>query len=174
MKKNIILSAALTLVCLCNLSAQENQESATANATVTRNFEKKFTGATNIKWSNHEKGVSLAQFQMGSEVWLAYFSHEGTLITSGRKVKSPDALPIKVKESLDKIQTKYESKFGSLDLGGIYEMTNDNGTQYFVPLENGQLSMMVSFSGDGAYDVRRKETHISPISTDKSVIAKKN
>src|SRR5262245_39015492 len=135
MKKNIILSAALSLICLCSLSAQENQESATVNASVTRSFEKKFAGATNIKWSNHDKGVSLARFQMGEEVWLAYFSREGTLITSGRKIKSPDALPIKVKESLDKVETRYESKFGSLDHGGIYEMVSDNGTEYYVPLE---------------------------------------
>jgi hypothetical protein len=172
MKKNIILSAALSLICLCSLSAQD--ESATVNANVTRNFEKKFAGATNIKWSTHDLGVSLARFQMGEQIWLAYFAREGTLITSGRKIKSPDALPIKVKESLNRVQTRYESKFGSLDLGGIYEMISENGTEYFVPLENSQLSMMVAFSDGGGFDIRRKETHTTPIPRDKSVIAKKN
>ena len=173
MKKNIILSAALSLACLCTLWAQE--ENATVNANVTRNFEKKFAGATSVKWSTHEMGVTLARFHMGEEIWLAYFAPEGALLTSGRKIKSPDALPIKVKEALNKVQTRYEAKFGSLDLGGIYEMISaDNGTEYFVPLENGQLSMMVAFSGGGGFDIRRKEVHESPIGTDKSVIAKKN
>jgi len=170
MKKNIILSAALFILCLSNLSAQD----ATVNARVTKSFEEKFIGASNIKWSTHEKGVALAKFRMGDETWLAYFNSEGSLITSGRKIKSADALPLKVKASLEAVETRYESKFGPLDQGGIYEMTGEYSTEYFVPLQNGQLAMMVSFTDDGGYAIRKKDKIASPIGADKSVIAKKN
>jgi hypothetical protein len=53
-------------------------------------------------------------------------------------------------------------------------MTSDTGTEYFVPLENGQLTMMVAFSDDGGFDIRRKQIIDSPVSPGKSVIAKKN
>ena len=170
MKKNIILSAALTIICL-NLFAQEN---ATVNAYVTRNFEKEFSGATNVAWSNHGKGISLAQFRLDDESWVAYFNRQGDLITSGRKIKSSDRLPYKVKESLGTMEDKFEAKYGPLDHGAIFEMISAGGTEYFVPLENGQVALMISFTDAGSSKLERKEIRESAVTTPKSVIAKKD
>jgi hypothetical protein len=171
MKKNIIIAAVLMLICLNNLSAQESTQ---VKASVARNFEEKFLGASNVRWTAEPKGISLAQFRIENDAWVAYFSPEGNLITSGRKIKSSDQLPIKVKEALNNVESKYESKFGSFQYGGIYEMTSDNGTQYFVPLESQKLSMMVSITDGGSSNILRKDHHDLPNTPDPTAIAKKN
>src|SRR6187549_3104627 len=97
MKKNIILAVALAVICLTNLFAQEN---AKIKANVIQSFEKKFAGASNVKWESQPKEISLVQFRFEDESWVAYYNNEGSLITSGRMIKEVDTLPIKVKESL--------------------------------------------------------------------------
>lgn len=171
MKKNIIIAAALGLICLNNVFAQE---SAQVNASVAKNFASKFAGASNVSWEPKAKGISLVKFHLQNESWIAYYSNEGDLITSGRKVMSPNLLPIKVKEALKDVQSKYESKFGNFLFGSIFELTSDKGTEYYIPLENAQLSMLVSIDNTGYSDIRSKVRHTSPIEIDKSVIAKKN
>src|SRR6187549_2162034 len=89
MKKNIILAVALAVICLNNMFAQENEK---INASVIRNFERKFAGASNVKWQSQPKGISLTQFRFENETWVAYYNAEGQLITSGRMIKSADTL----------------------------------------------------------------------------------
>ena len=171
MKKHIIIAAVLSLICLNNLFAQEK---APVNATVIRSFESEFSEASNLRWEPQQRGILLAKFRFENESWIAYYSREGTLITSGRKVESPNLLPIKVKNALENVQDKYEQKYGTFARGTVFEMTTDNGTEYFIPLENVRMSVLVSINDSGISTVERKEKHSSPIATNGSAIAKKN
>ena len=170
MKTNVIIAAVLMLIC-ANLSAQE---SAQVNTIVAGNFETKFPGASTVRWQSQPKGISLAHFFVGNETWVAYYSAEGDLITSGKKIKVTNQLPIKVKESLKNVQTQYEGKFGALLFGSIFEMTNNAGTEYYIPMENNQLSLMLSIDSNGSVCIRKKERHVSPAKIEPVVIAKKN
>ena len=172
MKKNIILSAAFVLLCLTNLFAQDGT---TVNLAVSKSFEKKFSGATELSWEPQIHGISLARFHYNNEVWVAYFGPEGNVITSGRRVKSADTLPLKVRESLEKMQTKYESKYGVFALGNIFEMVNENGsTVYYVPLQSTVASMMISINYDGYATIQKKDVHPTGAQPNQSAIAKKN
>ena len=171
MKKNIILAVALAVICLTNLFAQEN---AKIKANVIRSFEKKFAGASNVIWQSQPKGISLTQFRFENETWVAYYNAEGQLITSGRMIKSADTLPIKVKESLQTAQEKYQAKYGTLTYSLIYEMTSDKGTEYYIPMANSQVSLLVSFDDSGSSDIRSKVKSELPVMQDKSAIAKRN
>jgi hypothetical protein len=171
MKKNIILAVALAVICLNNLFAQEN---AKIQASVIQNFDKKFAGAANVKWEPQAKGISLAQFRFENETWVAYYNKEGQLITSGRMIKSTDTLPIKVKESLKNAKDKYQEKFGTLTYSLVYEMTTDKGTEYYIPMANAQVSLLVSLDDAGSSSLRKKAKSNLTVTQDASVIAKGN
>jgi hypothetical protein len=171
MKKNIILAVTLAVICLTNLFAQEN---AKVKASVIQGFEKKFAGASNVKWESQPKEISLVQFRFENESWIAYYSKEGSLITSGRVIKAVDTLPIKVKESLQMAQDKYQSKYGTLAISVVYEMTNDKGTEYYIPMANSQVSLLVSLDESGFSSIRNKSKSNLTIGEDKTAIAKRN
>jgi hypothetical protein len=172
MKKNIILLAAFVLLCLTNLLAQKGSP---INSDVSKSFENKFAGATELSWEPQLRGITLARFRYKGETWVAYFDREGSIITSGRKVKSADTLPVKVRESLEKVQSKYEGKYGAFALGSIFEMINENGaTVYFVPMQNAGASMMLSIGYDGYATIQKKDIHSISVQPNPPVIAKKN
>lgn len=171
MKKNIILAVTLAVICL-NLGFA--QEKANVNAAVIRSFEKKFAGASNVKWESQPKQISFAQFRFENETWLAYYTVEGNLISSGRLLKSINSLPIKVKESLQTLQDDSQAKYGNLVYSLVYEMTTDHSTEYFIPMESQQASLLVSFTEQGASSIRRKVKHDATMVVDKAVIAKRN
>jgi hypothetical protein len=172
MKKNILLALALSVICLHNLIAQT---ATNLRASVARSFKSDFSGATNVKVQSVPQRITLIQFNLNEGSWLAYYDEDGNLITSGRKIKTGERLPLIVQESLDGIRAKYEKKFGVLAVGSPYEMTKGNTTEYYVPMQNAQIDMLVSIDGHGESLVHNK--HINKPTTpetDKSVIAKKN
>jgi len=171
MKKNIVLAIVLSVICLHNLMAQQN---AIENASVARAFEADFSGAENVQAEPEQKNVTLIKFLYKEAFWLAYYTRDGRLISSGRKIKSLDQLPVNVKKSLDALQGEYERKYGSLAVGAPFEMVSDAGTTYFVPLQNTALSMFISIDGSGSTSIRSKQVRDSIVIPEKSVIAKKN
>jgi len=171
MKKNIALAIVFLVICLHNLMAQE---SATLNASVARAFETDFSGATNVQVEPEQKSVTLIKFLYQDSFWLAYYTKDGRLISSGRKIKSHEQLPVNVKKSLDELQGEYEKKFGSLAVGAPFEMISDGSTSYFVPLQNNSLSLFISIDGYGSASIRSKQVRDAIVIPDKSVIAKKN
>ena len=171
MKKNILLTLAMAVICLHNLLAQDSKN---LSAAVARSFANDFSGASNVKSESLPKGITLVQFNLDQRFWLAYYNEAGSLITSGRRVKVGDKLPVRVEESLDRLRAKYEQKYGTLAVGAPFEMTKGSVTEYFVPMKNAQIDMLVSIDSFGSSIVQNKQIHKSPIEPEKSVIAKKN
>lgn len=169
MKKNIIIGAALFIISLSNLAAQESP----ANASATQSFEKSFTGASNPKWTRCEKKISLVQFHYMNKPWLAYFDHAGKLITSGRRV-SIHELPVIVQGGMLSIKERSEKKYGALTLGLIYEMVTDRVTEYYVPLANTKIRLMIAVQTNGATVIKSKKTLSEDPKSPKDVIARKD
>jgi hypothetical protein len=171
MKNNLLLALALSVICLHNLIAQT---STSMRASVARSFQSDFAGATDVKVQSVPKRITLIRFNLNEGSWLAYYDVDGNLLTSGRRIKADERLPLIVQESLDGIREKYERKFGTIAVGSPYEMTKGKATVYYVPMQNAQIDMLVSIDGFGESLVYNKRITKPTIEPDKSVLAKKN
>ena len=152
MKNNMIIGALLFVVSLSNSVAQNG---VAVNTSVSRSFEKNFSGASNLNWTACGKDISLAQFRFEDKPWVAYFDETGTLITSGRKL-SPHELPSKVNERMRDFKSKAEKKHGAFTIGSIYEMSTNRLIEYYVYLTNDKISMMIAVESNGAVSIKRK------------------
>lgn len=172
MKNNIFLGAALTIISLTNLAAQDSIQ---LNTNVSRSFKETFQGAEKIRWASLRKGITKAQFYHDGNSCVAYFDEEGALITSGRKIRSVKDLPIKVQTGLTVKKNQMEKKLGALSISHIFEMIKADMTTYYVSLYNNRADIFLSVNTSG-FAVVEKKTIKKRDKTEgpKDVIAKKN
>ena len=171
MKKNIILGITLMLLSLQQLAAQQN---APLNASVSKSFEKSFEGAKNVYWTKLAKNITQAQFAYNGSSWLAYFDATGNIITSGRRIKNADELPLKVQDGLEQARRRVAKKGGSPEIFLMYEMLQDGLTHYLVSLQNETTISTFSISQDGTASLKGKRPGTMATEQPKNVIAKKN
>jgi hypothetical protein len=170
MKNNIIIGAALFIISLSNSVAQNDPA---ANASASQGFEKTFKGALNVKWTACEKKISLVQFKFMDKAWLAYFDHTGKLLTSGRRVSIPE-LPVIVQTGMYSTKERFEKKNGALTLGLIYEMVTDGVTEYYVPLKNTKIFLMIAVRTDGAVVIKSRKKSSEQSKSPQDIIARKD
>jgi hypothetical protein len=144
------------------------------NASVSKSFEKSFEGAKNVYWTSLAKNITQAQFSYKGSSWLAYFDATGNIITSGRRIKDVDELPLKVQDGLEQARRRMEKKGGSPEIFLVYEMIKDGLTHYLVSLQNESTLFTFSISQDGAASLKGKRPRTMATEQPKNVIAKKN
>ena len=152
MKNNMIIGAILFIISLSNSAAQDG---ASVRASVAQSFEKNFSGATNLRWTFYQQNVSLARFNYSDRACLAYFDRKGAIISSGRKV-SVQELPIDVNYGMTSAKERHEKKYGELTVGIIYEMVTDAKKEFFIPLVNEKIHLLISVATDGTVILKRK------------------
>ena len=154
MKKNIILAAVFMAFAL-NLFAQNGSN---VKPSVYGAFQKSFSGASNVTFTALTDRITKAQFYHDGHPWLAYFDDKGNVITSGRRIKNLEMLPLKVKSGLHHQKKRMEKKFGDLAIALVYEMISDQGTtRYYSTLENSIIKITLSVCTDGACIIEKKE-----------------
>jgi hypothetical protein len=166
MKNKIIIGAVLFILSLTNSVAQEG-----ANASVTQSFEKNFKGAGNLRWAACEGKITLARFNYQNTPWLAYFDKTGKLITSGRKVEVLD-LPLVVKNGMYTAKERSEQKYGAVTIGRIHEMVTEGLTEYYVPLHNTKIHLMIAVRTDGGIVIKSRKKVFENPKSPKDVIAR--
>lgn len=169
MKKNIILAAFMLTLNILN--AQDN---AKVRASVSEQFKNLFANAKNVQWTNLGKEITQAQFSYNGGSWVAYFDQAGDLITSGRRIKKVEDLPLKVQSGFQRAKGQMEKKGQTSELVIIYEMINGDETSYFVTMRNdGSISTYsIALNGDTSLKLKRPRAHepVAPV----DAIAKKN
>jgi len=151
--KTLILIAAFAVVSFCALHAQDIVQVSTP---VAQALQRNFTGASQIRWEKTGP-LFLAKFQYNNGYWLAYFTDQGDLAASGRKIASIDQLPVAVQRGFTQLQRKQERKHGSFQIGSPYELVLENGgTQYFLPIENSRITIMATSDASGNTAIRTK------------------
>jgi hypothetical protein len=171
MKKNIILGVAFMIMSLHQLAAQD---SAQVSPSVSKRFEATFEGAKNVQWEFLPKKVTQARFVYQGSGWLAYFDQEGKLLTSGRRIKSTDDLPLNVQSGLRRAKSRFEKKSGAAQLGLIYEMVQNDITRYYITMESSAIRALFSVNTDGTAMMESKSAITKEPATPKDAIAKKN
>lgn len=141
-----MLAAVIVTVGYTNLKAQKG-----VSSTVAANFSREFKDASNVRWTKI-KQVSLARFDHQGEFCLAYFDAEGQLILNGRKI-SEDNLPLAVKKETARIRKAAEKSQDILAIAEVYELSDPNGTRYFINLSSESLSMSIMAYGNGQSEI---------------------
>ena len=173
MKNPILLLAAIAVTAL-NLFAQNDKA---INARVSEQFKEAFPGARSVAWTSMDNKISKVHFVHDGHIRLAFFDSKGTLISSGRKLKSMESLPMQICASLEQKKARLEKKHGPLVLAYTYEMITDGITKYYSTLGNAQLVAVLSVAPNGYCTVERKDRRpeIQTIhQATPDIIAKKN
>ena len=171
MKKNIFFGVAFIMIAL-NLAAQDQ---ANVSAAVSKAFTETFPRGERIVWTPLKKGVTQAQFVNGGCPWIAYFDEHADIISSGRRIKSIDLLPLKIQSGLLSQKSKLEKKFGELTIFSVYELLTADATNYFATLQNTVAQFVVSVS-TGGYSTVMSEQRLNTkaVVAPKDAIAKKD
>lgn len=170
MKKTlIILLILITASTASQLRAQDvgKISPATLNA-----FNTAFRGVEEVKWEM-VKDIYLARFRYQGDVWIAYLSPDGKLLSSGRKVKTSQDLPIIVRDEIASLSESMQKKYEQVAVANLFEMVTDGSTEYFLAFENGSHTLLYSISTAGASTLRNKVRKTTPMSAPKTVIASK-
>src|SRR5215831_7134388 len=93
-----------------------------------RVFAKQFAGAQYVKWNTMEDGYLRVTFVLNGIGAESFFNEDGELLGTVRNLFY-NQLPLLVMQSVD-------SKFAGSSILEVKEITNDDGTNYKVILEN--------------------------------------
>ena len=149
MKKMIMLAAVIVTA---GLSAQAQK--AKVSERVTERFNQEFSQASEITWTK-VGGLFLSRFYDNQDYCLAYFDADGKMLLSGKQI-SFDHAPTAVKKATQRIRNASEKTDDLLRVAGIYELTGDEGTSYFINLDSESLNMSLIAYGDGSSKVLSK------------------
>lgn len=143
MKKTIIvLSFFLTATIALASSGDERND----NEQLNKAFQKEFAGAQLLHWAN-AGDFKKATFLLGGRRAEAYFTILGEVVGSIRDLFF-DQLPLNVMKSVD-------SRFAAAIVQDVKEISNQEGTQYKLTLEQGKKKYRVTVNASGEITERK-------------------
>lgn len=129
--KRLVLTLTIALS-LISLNSFAND--AEVNPAALQSFNSSFKKATEVNWTvsnNYYK----ANFALDGQYVAAYYDEEGKMIALTRNISSLQ-LPITLQANLKK---NYEDFW----ISDLFEMTNDEGTSYYVTIENADSKIIL-------------------------------
>jgi len=140
--KKIIITLAIAVSSLAVFAGEGN-----VSAEVLKAFNKEFTTAQDVKWAtttNYYKATFIFTDQHVS----AFYSFDGELLRITRNISSLD-LPVK-------LQAKLKKNFSSYWISDLVEISNNDGTHYYITLENADTKMIMQSNGDASWNGFKK------------------
>ena len=130
MKRLVLtLTIALSLISLSSFATDTK-----VNPAALKSFNNSFKNATEVNWTVGNDFYK-ASFTLSGQYVSAYYNAEGKMLALTRNISSTQ-LPIALQANMKK---NYEG-FWITDL---FEMTNEDGTSYYVTLENADTSVIL-------------------------------
>ena len=114
---------------------------------IVKNFEKTFTTATNVEWTI-TPNLYKARFEMNGQVVTAYYSTSGRQLGVTRNITSHQ-LPLT-------LQTAMKKEYANHWITDLFELTNDEGTTYYVTLENADTKTIMQSQSTHSWSVYQK------------------
>ncbi len=137
--KKIFLSLSLSLLCLLAISAAANDPSPISKE-VQDAFKKEFPAAQLLNW-NSVGEFQQATFLLDGHRAQAYFSEDARLLGIIRSLFFSQ-LPLAAMTAIDK-------RYSEADVMEVYEITNDEGTNYNITLESLGKKFKVKVDANG-------------------------
>jgi len=137
MKRSIIVFSAILIVITATAFVGAKPGGNPAEAT----FQKEFSGATNVKWTEGKDVISVS-FVLSDSRIIAYFTNEGDLLGTERNVLF-NQLPLAVVREIN-------NRYGNAPISDIVEYTSGMDTFYgmYVDTPTKHLKLKISSEGD--------------------------
>jgi hypothetical protein len=132
--KLLMISIALFLSTFSTSAFAKDGE---VSPVVLQSFQSQFTTATQVDWSV-SKNFYKAQFVLNNQHVVAFYNNEGTLIGLTRNITSVQ-LPVSLQADLKKDYDQYW-------ISDLFELNNEEGTSYYVTLENADNKVVLKGS----------------------------
>lgn len=119
--------------------------------TVLKSFQSTFASATEVAWSTTAQGLYKAVFFLNGQAITAYYNEDGTMQALTRHI-SVNSLPMLLQTAL---KNAHKEKW----ISDVFEVTNDNGLQYYVTLEDANTKVILksAFNTWSTFQKQRKE-----------------
>jgi hypothetical protein len=117
------------------------------DAKVLNSFKTQFASATEVEWSVGSEYYK-ASFLYNNNYVFAYYSTDGEFLATLRNISSVN-LPVMLQTSL---KNDYEDYW----ISDLYELAKNDGTAYYVTLENGEHKIVLKSAGGSEWTVFKK------------------
>lgn len=117
------------------------------NNQVLQSFSNTFATAKEVSWTFSDN-LYKAQFLLNDQGVTAYYQADGTMVALTRNISSLQ-LPIALQVSLKK-------EYNNLWITDLFEISNEEGTNYYVTLENGDNKVVLKSSSATSWNVFQK------------------
>ncbi|MBS1573766.1 MAG: hypothetical protein JST09_00565 [Bacteroidetes bacterium] len=145
MKKMIIAAAMLVTI-----STFANEEK-NVNPKALNSFRTEFSTAREVEWTT-TSDYYRAAFDMNGQKVFAYYNTEGELMGLTRNISSTQ-LPLHLQSNLKK---SYEGYW----ISDLFEVSNNNGTSYYVTLEDGEKKIVLKSASGSDWSTYKKDRKI--------------
>jgi sensor domain CHASE-containing protein len=138
----ILLMLAITISTMSAFASETE-----IDAKVLEAFKTEFAAAKEVSWSeaaDHYK----AEFTFNGQHVKAYYSKEGELLGLTRYITSID-LPLS-------LQTSLKKTYSDFWISDLFEATKDNGTTYYITLEDADTQVVMKASAGESWSVYKK------------------
>jgi len=139
--KKIIIMLAITISSLAAFAGEEN-----VNTKVLKAFSEEFAGAKDVKWTENDTYYK-ASFVFNGQYVYAFYKLDGELMAMTRNISSLD-LPMTLQSSLKK-HTGYW-------ISDLFEISNNDGTNYYITMENAGSKIVLKSNSAGNWNVFKK------------------
>ena len=145
MRTRIVGLVVLTMVMFTTAFATNTGDNVNARALST--FSRKFSDAKEVSWYKAENYYK-ATFKMNEQVYTAFISDQGEWMGVSRNLLSYQ-LPINLQSDLKKDYAQYW-------ITELFEFATDEGTLYYLVVENGDQKVTLKTSGSASWSVFKK------------------
>lgn len=143
--KKMIIAAALFV----SLSAFANEKKISPK--VLNAFNTEFTSAQEVQWTVTNDYYK-ASFDMNGVKVNAFYNVDGELMGLTRNISTAQ-LPVSLQAGLKKNYSNYW-------ISDLFEVANNNGTSYYVTLENGDKKIVLSSANGSDWSTYKKDRKI--------------
>ena len=142
--KKLILTLAVVVSSLCSFAGEVNVSTRVLDA-----FKNDFASAKEISWTTTNDYYK-ANFVFNDQYVTAFYNLDGELIGMTRYISSLD-LPLN-------LQTKLKNSYSSFWISDLFEVSNQDGTSYYITLENAGSKIVLKSNGSDGWKTYKKAT----------------
>ena len=114
---------------------------------VLKSFQSQFNAATEASWTVSQNFYKV-QFVLNNQHVVAFYSNDGSMIAITRNITSVQ-LPVTLQAELKKDYEQYW-------ISDLFEINNEEGTSYYVTLENADMKVVLKGSTFNSWSTYQK------------------
>ena len=131
----VTLTILSSLICMSSF-ANEGK----VNSRIEQSFKSAFKNATEVNWTINQNFYK-ADFSLNGQIVAAFYDEAGQMLALTRNISSSQ-LPISLQTNLKKSNEGFW-------ISDLFEISNGEGTSYYITLENADSKLVLKSNGSG-------------------------